>query len=99
MSSMSSGGGSSGTGGNGGKLQEIYDRIRRLDPEQTPEDLVEKIKQILPSHWTFTEEETMEGTLLKGVKDEGILVTEEGDVFAGRVVGATILNPIRLLGR
>ena len=99
MSSTGGTGGSSGTGGSGSRLERLHDRIRRLDPSLSPEERLEKIKEMLPSGWSFTETPTDAGTLLEGVRGEGIFVGEDGAVTAGRVQGgATISNPIRLLG-
>ena len=86
------------TGGSGSRLERLYGRIRRLDPSLSPEARLEKIKEMLPSGWSFTETPTDAGTLLEGVRGEGIFVAGDGAVTVGRVQGgAAISNPIRLL--
>jgi RHS repeat-associated protein len=91
------GGPTSGDGGTGTNLKSIHDRIERLDPNLSQEEIVEKIKQMFPKTWHFDEFETAEGILLRGARGEGILVTEEGEVFAGKVPSGTILeSPFRL---
>ena len=74
MSGTGQGSGSSGIGGSGSRLGRLYDRIRRLDASLSPEDRLEKIKEMLPSGWSYTEIPTDAGTLLEGVRGEGIFV-------------------------
>jgi hypothetical protein len=48
MSGTGQGSGGSGTGGSGSRLERLYDRIRRVDPSSSPEERLEKIKEMLP---------------------------------------------------